>query len=243
MVEAFMEKGFTAKDCEFIFVDNTITNRLDAFSAYNCFLQQAKGRYIILCHQDILPIDDNRSRLDALLDELSVRDRAWGICGNAGATASGHLAIRISDPHGQNRNLGGPFPVKVMSLDENFILVRRKANLAVSNDLSGFHWCGADLSIVADILGWNSYVIDFHLLHKSGGRADSDFVAIGQALRRKYARFCRSRWHYVPTIRPVFISASPVKTFFATSAWKARSFLTRAIRKLASRLGLKLSIQ
>ena len=54
MVESFRTAGFTAGDTEFLYVDNSDQNALDAFAAYNLFLRVAKGRYIILCHQDII---------------------------------------------------------------------------------------------------------------------------------------------------------------------------------------------
>jgi hypothetical protein len=232
MIAAFRDVGFTADDCEFLYVDNSIENRFDAFVAYNRFLQQAQGRYIVLCHQDILPLEDGRVRLDALLTELDALDQHWGICGNAGAKADGELVFRLT--HGKRHQLteGGPFPAKVISLDENFIVVRRDANLALSRDLSGFHWYGADLCLVADVLGWNAYVIDFHLFHKSTGKLSDDFFGKGQALRKKYARAFRSRWQFVPMSQPVFVSGSPLRTFVARAVHKLRRLLGTGARYL-----------
>jgi len=225
MIEAFAAKGFTSVDCEFLHVDNSRENRLDAYAGYNRFLREAQGRYVILCHQDVLPIHDDRERLDALLDELTQRDPDWGVCGNAGATASGKIAARISDPNTGDTNQGGPFPVRVVSLDENFLVVRTEANLALSHDLTGYHWYGADLCIIADVLGWNAYVIDFHVLHKSGGSPDGRFADIRFDMRRKYGRAFRSRWHHVTTKRSIFLSGSPVRALLARTfpvnwAWR-----------------------
>jgi hypothetical protein len=52
MVNLFQLNGFGVNDCEYLYIDNSKTNRHDAFSGYNRFLQQARGKYIILCHQD-----------------------------------------------------------------------------------------------------------------------------------------------------------------------------------------------
>lgn len=227
MLAAFAAKGFTEADCEFLYIDNSQRNRLDAFAGYNRFLQQGQGRYIVLCHQDILPLDQDRADLDALLQTVSERDANWGLCGNAGALATGDRAIRITDPNHADFIEGAPFPVKVMSLDENFIIARRDANLALSRDLSGYHWYGSDLCIIADILGWSCYVIDFHLFHRSGGKTDARFTDGGRALRRKYRTAFRPRWQYVVTRQPVYISASGVSTF-----------LHRAWRKAGKRLGI-----
>ena len=220
MVAAFEAKGFTSADCEFLYADNTSGNRFDAYTAYNRFLLEARGRHVVLCHQDILPLADDRARLDALLANLYAHDPTWALCGNAGGGEDGRQHSRIT--HGSDRlvmNKGGPLPARVMSLDENFIVVRRDANLALSRDLSGFHWYGSDLCIVADVLGWTSYVIDFHLYHRSTGPIGQGFIDQGNALRAKFARAFRPRWQNVPTQRPVYLSSSPLRTLIARS-WR-----------------------
>ena len=57
-----------------------------------------------------------------------------------------------------------------MSLDENFIVVRGDARIGFSNDLSGYHFYGADICLNAAVAGWNAYVIDFHLAPPVGGK-------------------------------------------------------------------------
>jgi hypothetical protein len=74
------------EDCEYLFIDNSLSNDVDAFQGYNRFLAEAKGKYIILCHQDIELIADRRDVLDKRLAELEKADPDWGLCGNAGAT-------------------------------------------------------------------------------------------------------------------------------------------------------------
>lgn len=218
MIEAFAAKGFKADDCEYLHIDNSNRNELDAFSGYNRFLSVARGQYIILLHQDLVLLADDRARLDACLSELSEVDPAWGLCGNAGASDGNRVAYRISDPLLKKDSEGGPFPVKVMSLDENFIVVRRAANLALSRDLSGFHWYGSDLCLIADVLGWNAYVIDFHLFHKSGGYQDNAYRAIRRDLSAKYRRAFRTRWYYAIgtyTHRPTLITGSSVAAIWS----------------------------
>ena len=232
MIAGLPAKGFTQADCELLYLDNSQENRFDAYAGYNRFLQAARGEYIVLCHQDIVLIDDGRAELDALLADLTRRDPDWAVCGNAGATASGGYAVRITDPRSSDMRVGGPFPAPVISVDENFIIVRREANLALSHDLTGYHWYGSDICIVADILGWTSYVIDFHLRHKSGGTPNADFHAKGQALSRKYARAFRPRWQHVVTWNAVYLSASPVERHLAETARTLRRTLGRLRRRL-----------
>lgn len=197
MRRSFVAGGFGSKDCEYLFIDNFRSNDFDAFRGYNRFLAEAKGKYIILCHQDIELIADDRDVLDQRLAELDKTDPDWGLCGNAGANTSGDQEVRISDPYQDNTTRGGPFPAAVMSLDENFIVARRDANLALSHDLHGFHWYGSDICIVADVLGYKSYVIDFHLRHESRGNLDRSFHDGHVAIAAKYQRAFRPRRHFV----------------------------------------------
>jgi hypothetical protein len=197
MVRSFVAKGFREPDCEFLYLDNTTTNRFDGFSGCNLFLNTARGTYIILCHQDILLLDDGLERLDEIIAELDRTHPDWALCGNAGARADGTLGIRISDPFSPSPDQGtdwGPFPSDVRSLDENFIVVRRAANLAVSGDLSGFHLFGTDLCLIARTLGYQAFVVNFLLRHKSPGTVNDDFRRIEKVLIDKYADAWKPRW-------------------------------------------------
>lgn len=156
---------------------------------------------MILCHQDVRLHDDDCDVLRARIAEVEGRDPHWGVLGNAGGSSFSEYALRISDPHGTDSRRGGPFPAAVMSLDENFLVVRAAANLAVSRDIGGFHLYGTDLCLIAAILGYSAYVIDFHLQHLSGGnignKADTDFSSFAASRRRflaKYQRALAPRW-------------------------------------------------
>lgn len=210
MVESFQRLGFDAGDCEFLYIDNTKFNQTDAFSGYNAFLRKGSGRYIILCHQDLTAINDGRKALDLALCQLSVQDPFWALCGNAGVDSKGRRFIRISDPYSPDQSTGSPFPRRVISLDENFIVARNEANLALSRDLSGYHWYGADLCIIADILGWTAYVIDFHIRHDSKGHMDKQYMDLRRGLREKYRVAFRPRVHKVLSERNVYISGQRV---------------------------------
>lgn len=192
LTASFQDAGFDPDDTEFLFVDNTSADQTDAFAGLNQILNAAQGEYVILCHQDVRLIDD-RAVLETRLAALNDVDPDWAVAGNAGGTGPGRLAIRITDPHGRDRRLG-PFPARVSSLDENFIVVRRSARIGFSRDLAGFHFYGADICLSADVMGYAAYVIDFHLDHLSPGRKDQTFARMQGAFRRKWSRALRPRW-------------------------------------------------
>ncbi|MEZ5843544.1 MAG: hypothetical protein R3D27_07400 [Hyphomicrobiaceae bacterium] len=197
MRSSFAAGGFSGPDCEYLFIDNRPQGssflKADAYRGLNAMLAAARGDIVILCHQDVRLLADGRAALEARLAGLTERDAGWALAGNAGGIGVGRLALRISDPHGRDQ-IRGTLPARVQSLDENFIVVRRAAGVAFSGDLAGFHFYGADICQAARVLGWHSYVIDFHLEHLSPGRKDASFVRAATAFRAKWQRALAPRW-------------------------------------------------
>ncbi len=216
MRASFSQHGFTASDCEFLFIDNTGTEQTCAYRGLNRALTEARGKYVILCHQDVRLLNDGRAELEARLNDLETADPAWAIVGNAGGAGPGKLAVRITDPHGADQK-SGDLPARVASLDENFILIRREANLGFSRDLSGFHLYGTDICLGADILGWTSYVIDFHLEHLSPGHRSRDFASLKEAFRAKWSKALHPRWIQT-TCALLRIDGDPLRQIFGQLA-------------------------
>ena len=212
MRRSFMERGFVSEKTEYLIVDNSVSNQLDAYQAVNAFLQTATAEHIIICHQDVLLLGDGKEHLRRAIVDVEARDSTWAVLGNAGVDQFGRLALCLSDPYG-NRRSGGPFPARVRSVDENFMVIKRKANLAVSRDLCGFHHYGSDLCIIADVLGWSAYVIDFYLCHNSGGTVDQSYIGSRRRIALKYKRAFKSRWIHVTTKQPFFVTGSNAQHF------------------------------
>ncbi|MEL7048134.1 MAG: hypothetical protein AAFO75_04080 [Pseudomonadota bacterium] len=193
MSDSFVAGGFTPDTCEYLVIDNTdATNQSCAYRGLNRALAAARAPYVILCHQDVRLVDDNRDTLEQRLHDLEQNHPEWALAGNAGGASAGTLAVRISDPHGQDQCVG-TFPHRVFTLDENFIIVRRDAQIGFSRNLSGFHFYGADICMAADAMGWEAYVIDFHLHHLSPGKKDASFEIAKEAFRAKWSKALRPR--------------------------------------------------
>ena len=193
MLASFRAGGFTSADCEYLYIDNTTENRACAYRGLDAMLSQARGGIVILCHQDVRLLSDDRVTLDERLAALSTQDGNWALAGNAGAMAPGRLALRITDPHGVNQHTA-TLPARVMSLDENFIAVKRSARIGFSRDLSGFHFYGADICLNAAMAGYTAYVIDFHLAHLSAGNKSASFFAAEEAFAAKWNAALAPRW-------------------------------------------------
>jgi hypothetical protein len=198
MCASFRAHGFDGPDCEYLKTVPPAGRRPCAYRALNHMLGAARGTYVILCHQDVRLVDHGRAELDARLAELDHIDPDWALAGNAGGVAPGQLAIRITDRNGGSRCVG-PFPARVMSLDENLLVVRRSARIGLSHDLSGLHFYGTDLCLVADILGYSAYVIDFHLQHLSKGLRGAAFSESEATFCAKWSVALRPRWIQTPS--------------------------------------------
>ncbi len=168
MKYSFIQHGFQ-ENTEYLIADNTIHNNFNAYEAINIFLQDATGEFIIIVHQDVRCIDFCNDLL-TILDKLDKFDSNWAVCGNAGGNNYKELYYHLNN-NGKIRK-SHKLPAKVRSLDENFLVVKNRANIAVSSDLEGFHFYGTDICLVADFLGYTSYVIPFMVEHLSKGNLE-----------------------------------------------------------------------
>ena len=225
MRRSFDAAGF-AGDCEYLALDNREGNRFEAYGGIRTLLTRARGNYVIVCHQDVRLMTDGRVQLGERLGELDRLDPLWALAGNAGGTEQG-LAMRISDPHGENQSVG-VLPAVVRSLDENFIILKRSAMIAPSADLSGFHLYGTDLCLQARMRGHSAYVIDFHLRHLGRGSMGRDYYACLEALEDKYRSL----------LQPVAIQTTCLTPVLTPSRW--RLFLARLGRLRKKRKKLRL---
>ena len=177
-----------------------------------------------------------------------------GPCLNFLSASSGLpvTALRISDVSGEYNT--GHFPMKVDSLDENFLVVKREANLCLSHDLAGFHFYAADLCRIANVIGRTAWVVDFHLFHKSRGNLDDHFYEIRDRFIQKYRRAFRggvlqavcTRVHLSGNAFACWLfNPGPRQTLFdriyelrKQSRRESRADLTGKIQTLHTRLGL-----
>ena len=229
MRASFEAHGFADPDCEYLSIDNTGPEQTCAYKGLNAALAAARGTYVILCHQDVRLLADDRSTLEARLSELSVLDPNWALAGNAGGIAPGRLAIRITDPHGADQRTA-ELPARVVSLDENFFVVRRAARAGFSVDLSGFHFYGADICLNAAQAGYSAYVIDFHLAHLSGGTKSESFYEAEAAFRAKWSRALSPRWIQT-TCALVRLSGDPIGNFAGRLAGQPFAAIVRRLSR------------
>lgn len=238
MKQSFEEAGFTGDKCRYVCFDNSQSNRFEPFSTFNSVIPQCPEPYIIFCHQDVLVSPENGiGDLERALEELEVKDPAWSVVGNAGRSEDLALIIRITDPHTKNIKVG-QFPHRVFSLDENFFILKNKVGLGFSSALSGFHLYAADLCLNALMKRRSVYVIDFHLLHLSGGEAGSEAFL---SARDTFVRYWQHRFLFFYLSTPatsMFLSKfRPIRRFCKSrgGAWlfRKKAWLRIAIQRTA----------
>lgn len=204
LLASFDRLGFTPANTEFLAADNRNGNRFDGYSWQRALLAQAKGHFVIFCHDDIELIEQGHDDLLAALSDLDELDPSWRLAGVAGGRYRPEkhhrrfLRVRISDPYGEDRQLGS-VPGRVETLDECFILMRRTQPVISSYDLGGFHFYGPDLCLQAELLGGSAYVIDFHLRHHGGGTKGEAFADCRNRFIAKYSRIFPGRWLHCTT--------------------------------------------
>lgn len=207
MKSSFEACGFT-EGCEYLYYDNSQSNFVDAYQAVAGFLKQAKGRYLLIVHQDVRCLDPKEHLVSCLAD-LTKKDSKWAICGNAGCNDY-HEQVRYLENAGvvqQDKDL----PRKVKSLDENLLIINNSTNITISGDLTGYHLYGTDLCLIADFLGYTSYVIPFMVHHFSMG-GSTNLKASILDFRNKYGRKLRSRYVETTCTR-FYLSNGESKTF------------------------------
>jgi hypothetical protein len=213
MKESFVGNGFT-NDCEYLVANNVGSNHFDAYYAIKRFLQEAKGAYIILVHQDVRCID-SISVLSGQLSYLDQKDPQWAICGNAGAYGYKNTFYHL-DNNGRVRKTGG-LPARVTSLDENLLVLKNDATLSISADIGDFHFYGTDICQVAEFLGYHCYVIGFMVKHLSTGNLDK-LMQQEPVFIEKYGRKLRHRFVQT-TCTKFYLSNSVLKNKFYNSSF------------------------
>jgi len=205
--------GFTNHNSEFLYIDNSQTNKYNAFDGLNQFLNHSKGKYIILVHQDVEFNFDNVDVLIKRIEQMNKLDPTWAVLGNAGYDIKNitRQYTRITDP-GHSNQQDGPFPSQVSCLDEDIMIVKNDLNLMFSKNIGHFHLYGADLCLQATMQGYHNYVIDFHILHKSGGFPNQSFYDTKNRLISQYENSSKVKFLRTPCT-VLFLSNSKVLNF------------------------------
>jgi len=119
----------------------------------------------VLVHQDVRC--DQGHGIDDLIAAVGGLDPSWAVAGNAGVVADGTQIRNLVDPWGAT--FAGDLPRRVLTLDENLLVLRPARRPRCSAPLSGFHLYAADVCLNAERDGSTAWVVDFRVAHLSAG--------------------------------------------------------------------------
>jgi len=191
LLDSFSKFGFTEENAEFLAGDNRDGNQFDGYSWVTGLYPHCRGEYLIFCHEDIVLIEHGFDDLVAQLKMLDDLDPSWLLAGVAGGQyrpqnhSRRQVLLRMTDKFGSNR-VSGSIPGRVETLDECFIIMKRKKPVFNSYDLSGFHFYGPDICLMADLMGGSCYALDFHLQHNGNAEGGRPFRACKRGFINKY---------------------------------------------------------
>lgn len=136
--------------------------------AYNRALDRATADVVVFTHADVYFPPGWFDRLRTQLEALTLRDPNWALCGVSGLTADDLHVGRIWDS-GLFCVIGKPLaePVRVITVDEVVLILRRASGLRFDTGLPGFHLYGADLVMTAEQNGQTVYGLDLPVLHNT----------------------------------------------------------------------------
>lgn len=164
-----------------------------AAQAYNDALERAENDCVAFVHQDVYLPESWMSELERALEFLARHDPNWGVLGCFGITGGeeqrGHV---FTTGWGL---VGSPFyaPMRVRTLDEMVLIVRRESGLRFSEYLPHFHFYGADICLEAQARRMRCYVIPAFCIHNT-----EQILVLPDAFYNCYRHFRRRRLSELP---------------------------------------------
>jgi len=151
---------------------------------YNRELREAKGKYLIFCHQDVLFCENWVQRLSKLMASMP---NNWGVVGVAGWNTEGPQKGGLLVPEGKWSNETG----EVQTVDECFIVVNR--DLTFDESLKEPHFYSVDTCLTALQKGKKNFAVDLPVRHKeSGAHPDSWIASYHRALDKIKAKWMKT---------------------------------------------------
>lgn len=163
-----------------------LVGELSLYNVINRAIADAQHEHVMIIHDDVWPSTEIGKNVSALIFDLDLKYKNWGLCGNVGVRWDGVVSARhITDPHGGPIPFVGPRPVT--SIDGNVMLLNcrnlRQKGLTEIPDLGGYH--GYDLVLSYEALRHSLTVLvdpRLYVKHTSGGnqQAFDNFAKIGE---------------------------------------------------------------
>jgi hypothetical protein len=181
---------------------SVLWNERSASEAYAREIAGATADLLVFVHQDVYLPRGWFDRLARQLDRLQKIDPNWAIAGSFGVTHWPEVKRTCSLStnrefvgHIWDSGLGCVFgrpvssPIRVASLDEIVLIIRRASGVCFDPQLPTFHLYGTDIILSAEKCGKSAYVLDLPVIHNSTAirRVDPHYVTA--------YRYMVHKWH------------------------------------------------
>jgi hypothetical protein len=161
----------------------------NASRPYASVLKDGSAEYSIFAHQDVYFPAGWFDHLSGELKKLDEHDPNWAVAGVFGADFAGDLWGHVWDS-ALGGMIGEPFarPIRVASLDEIVLIVKRGSPAGFDPNLPGFHLYGSDVVLTAAAGGGAAYLVHAPVIHNTKPimRLGRDYVAAYQFMCRKW---------------------------------------------------------
>jgi hypothetical protein len=138
-----------------------------AASAYNHAIDEASNELIVFAHQDMIFPAEWLSDLARALHSLEALDPEWGVLGCYGVAADGTGHGFIYSPGPGVIGRPAALPVRIQTLDEIVLIIRKSSGLRFDSNLPHFHLYGTDLCLRAAQWGLSSYALSAYCIHNA----------------------------------------------------------------------------
>jgi len=189
-----LHKTLVADNCTPLVVENA----RNAAVAYNYILDVAASEWVVLVHQDVYAGPGLVQALESAVESITALTPRCGVLGVYGIDAKGEAKGFLYST-GLGRLIGVPQvnPVRVRTLDEVVLVMRRAIGLRFDENVPGFHLYGTDICLEAERWGYENYVVPVFCVHNSNG-----IVALPMSFWLAYAYLRRKWWSCLPIGTP-----------------------------------------
>jgi hypothetical protein len=158
--------------------------------AYNDAIEKARTDIIVFAHQDVYFPEQWLADLNRAIRHLEKSDPDWGMLGcwgvnNRGLEAGYLYSVGLGV-------LGVPFdsPVKIDTLDEYVLILRKSSGLRFNEALPRFHFYGTDICMTARKNNMNCYAISAYTVHNTSyGLLSQEFYECYWHIKRLWREF------------------------------------------------------
>jgi GT2 family glycosyltransferase len=194
-------KDVTAKEIDVIPIFN-FGGEYSAAQALNIGIDKSRSDLIVMCHQDVSFIDNWADNLFCRIKEIETQTKKWGVLGTAGikpvnthgAETAGlvYQDMQKTVSWGPTRNVNF---CPMQTFDEHCMIIRKSSGLKFDEIFNGFHFYGADISLLSLQRGFENFGIicpPIHWANKglslSTRRGKEDYKRLLNILANKWGK-------------------------------------------------------